>query len=470
VDGVERASSIAPANFGATQNAGQPFRAGHYAYYDGYNGFVEFPGTLDDVSLSLSLHSAERISRDMDSTPGLRIAAYSPREVFRGTAGSPASTTITLTGWGLDGATARVLQNGQPIDVAATVLSSSFDQSQVSLSVQSTAPLGAVQLVLSKPGLPDASVDLQINQQTEFAYDSDTRLLWHLNETGDGAVTIVDDTPLAINGTAATVSTKQPGHFGNGRAKANIFSGEDYNALSLGNSSFTAECWMKTGPLVSAYTLVGKDPSDGFYYTTDFALRIIPGGGVRAYVFDVNKNQWRAEMVGHIYDASTGRWQTNLEDNQWHHLAMVVDRAANTLIIYVDGVNRASTPMPANFGAMQDAGQPFRAGHYAYYDGYNGFVEFPGTLDEVRLSTTAHSPAKIIDSMQGTDVNRLNRILPSYLQRGVGPATVTLIGYGLTGASVTTDQPAVTISVTSTSATQVVCSVNVPSSVPVGQL
>jgi hypothetical protein len=470
IDGVERASSTAPANFGATQNAGQPFRAGHYAYYDGYNGFPEFPGTIDDVRLSISAHSAARIVRDMDAVPGLRIAAYTPKEVFRGTVNSPAATTINLSGWGLDGVTARVLQDGQPIDVAATVASSSFLQAQVNLSAQSTAPLGQAQLVLSKPGLPDASVNLQINQQTEYAYDADTRVLWHLNETGDGAVTIVDDTTLGLNGTANTISLMRPGHFGNGRARVNIFSGPDYGALALGSSSFTAECWMKTGPLVTAYTLVGKDPIDGYYYQTDFALRIIPGGGVRAYVFDTNKSQWKAEMLGHIYDQSTGRWQTDLEDNEWHHLAMVVDRTANRLIIYVDGVERASAAMPANFGEMQYAGQPFRAGHYAYYDGYNGIPEFPGTLDEVRLSTTAHTQQKIVASMQGTDVNRLNKILPGYIQRATGPATVTFLGYGLTGATVTTDQPDVTVNVTSSTLTSLVCSVNVPATVPIGQL
>src|SRR4029453_16509424 len=92
-------------------------------------------------------------------------------------------------------------------------------------------------------------------------------------------------------------------------------------ALNFGNNGFTAECWMKTGPLVSAYTLVGKDDDSGHPYYTDFALRILPGGGVRAYVFDTNKAQWMADMPGRIYNPTTGRWRTTLEDNQWHHLA-----------------------------------------------------------------------------------------------------------------------------------------------------
>src|SRR5205085_2424692 len=124
----------------------------------------------------------------------------------------------------------------------------------------------------------------------------------------------------------------KPGHYGLGRANAGIISQADYGAFNLGNSSFTAECWMKTSPQTNAYTLVGKDNDDGYYYYSDFGLRILPGGGLRAAIIDTNKNSWTADV-----SPLTGR----VDDNQWHHLALVCDRTTNRLIIYVDGVERA---------------------------------------------------------------------------------------------------------------------------------
>jgi hypothetical protein len=472
VDGVERASTPAPAGFGAVQNAGQPLRAGHYAYYDGWSGgSANFPGIIDEVRVSTSPHSAERIARDMDAPPGLRIASYTPREIIRGNPGTPLNTAVNLTGWGLDNVTAAVLQNGQPISVTASVVSSAFRQAQVNLSVPSTAPLGIAQLVISKPGLPDAAVELQINQQAELAYDLDTRVLWHLNETANGQITIVDDTQLGLNGTSSSNSLAQVGHIGNGRSKAGVFSAPDFGALTLGSSSFTAEVWMKTGQLTNAYTLIGKQDDGGYYYNTDFALRLLPSGALRAYVIDTGKNQWLAQTVGRVYDRTTGRWQLVVDNNEWHHVAMVCDRTANKLTIYVDGIERASAPTPAGFGPTQNAGQPLRVGHYAYYDGWSGgSADFPGVLDEARLSTTAHTRDQIVAAMQGTDINRVTAIAPWFIQRGSGPVAVTISGYGLSGATITADQPDASVTVTSTSISRLNCTVNVPATVPVGQL
>src|SRR5205807_6959527 len=111
-------------------------------------------------------------------------------------------------------------------------------------------------------------------------------------------------------------STTQPGHFGNGRARTGIVS-DVANSLAFGTNSFTVETWMKTTPVVNAYTLVGKEQEGGYYYNTDFALRLLPSGSVRAYVVDTNKTQWMAEMPGHVYDPATRTWQVTFNDNQW---------------------------------------------------------------------------------------------------------------------------------------------------------
>ena len=143
--------------------------------------------------------------------------------------------------------------------------------------------------------------------------------------------------------------------------------------------------------MTNAYTLVGKDYEDGYYYYSDFALRLLPTGGLRAYVIDTSKAQWMAEMSPFTYE---------VDDNQWHYLALVCDRPNNKLSIYVDGVERASQPAPANFGQVQNAGQPLRAGHYSYYDGWvGGSTSFPGILDDIRVSATPHSAERIARDM-----------------------------------------------------------------------
>src|SRR5205085_11573633 len=167
----------------------------------------------------------------------------------------------------------------------------------------------------------------------------------------------------------------------------------------------------------------------------------LPGGGVRATIIDTNKNSWTAELLGRTYDPTTGRWQVTLDDNQWHHLAMVCDRTTNRLLIYVDGVERANVAKPANFGAMQNMGQPLKAGHYSYYDGWGGGpLTFPGTLDDIRLSNSAHTAERVARDMDSPPGLRIGMYAPREVFRanaGDSPITtqINLTGWGLDGAT-----------------------------------
>jgi hypothetical protein len=477
VDGVERAFSPMPANFGALIKSGQPVRAGHWAVFEEGNiGNEEFPGTIDEVRISHVAHSAARVLADAMSSagPSLRVNSYGPKEIPRNQPGGPVQfTTFTATGNGLDGVTATVVRDGLPLDATVIIDSSSFYQAQLRVSVASTVVPGFAQLVFAKPGLPTAPVDIRISQQSEFATDTDTRLLWHLNETANGSVHVADAGPLGIGGTTDALSVAEPaGHFGYARSKADIFSDADFDALYLGANSFTAECWFKTNPVTRSYSLLAKEDSfGGQNFTPEFSLRLVPGGTLRAYAYDQQFRQWKAEMLGRVYDPTTGRWKPMVEDNEWHHVAMVVDRDAQRMSIYVDGVERAFGAMPANFGALIKSGQAVRVGHWAVFEGGNvGNEEFPGTIDEVRISTTAHSAARVLADALGTDTERVALVQPSYVATGSFAVPVKFTGNGLAGATVTTDQANVPITVTSTSQTEINCLLDVPSTAAIGQL
>ncbi|HJQ33117.1 MAG TPA: LamG-like jellyroll fold domain-containing protein [Pyrinomonadaceae bacterium] len=476
LDGVERASSAPPSGFSAIWNSGQPLRVGKWSYYDeqSFGGNEEFPGTIDDVRISSTAHTAQQIVAGMNGVSGVRVNSYNPQEAPRNrTTGETYSTVITLSGFGLDGVTAALTRNGQPLDSTATVESSTFNQAQVRLSIASGVAAGKAQLVLSKPGA-STSVDVRVTDQSELATDTDTRLLWHMNETGNGAVRIADGGPLGIGGTAGGNSQAQPGHFGGGRSKPVVVADGDYGALYMGSNSFTAECWFKTNPVGRTYTLVGKEDMYGNYYgPPEFAIRLLPSGGLRAQAWDAGFRQWKAEVAGRVYDATTGRWQMIADDNQWHHAAMVVDRANAKMTLYVDGVERASSAAPSGFGALWNSGQPLRVGKWSYYDEQTpsgGNEEFPGTLDEVRISSSAHAADKVLADTLGTDTARVSLTQPAIVQRGTASVAVTFTGYGLTNATVTTDQPLATVAVVSSSSTQLNCLLNVPSGVPVGAL
>ena len=433
VDGIERASSPMPAGFGPLTKSPMPLRAGHWAFGENNaaGGPEEFPGVLDDVRLSNTAHSPARIRADLDGIPGLRINSYGPKEIPRNPVSGPARfTQVSATGFGLDNVTGSVMRDGQLLDVTVIVDNSSYNQAQLTISVASTVAPGLAQLVFAKPNLPVVPVDIRISEVSEFATDPDTRLLWHLNETGNGVVHVADAGPLAIGGTAGSLSLAEPnGHFGGARSKANLASDPDFDALYLGSSSFTAECWVKTNPVTRAYSLIGKEDSfGGSNFTPEFSLRLAPTGNLRAFLFDSQFRLWKAEMTGRVYDPVTGRWKLMIDDNEWHHVAMVADRAAQILSIYVDGIERAFAAMPAGFGPLTKSPTPVRVGHWAFNEdnALGGPEEFPGIIDEVRITGSAQSAAKILANAVGVDTAHVSLVQPTYVPKGSVSLPVTL--------------------------------------------
>ena len=62
--------------------------------------------------------------------------------------------------------------------------------------------------------------------------------------------------------------------------------------------------------MTNAYTLVGKDSSDGYYYYTEYAVRLLPSGVLRAITNDVNRTAWLVDLPAN----ATGDIATWLQD------------------------------------------------------------------------------------------------------------------------------------------------------------
>jgi hypothetical protein len=226
-----------------------------------------------------------------------------------------------------------------------------------------------------------------------------TLVLWHLNEAANGAVAIAgngDGSP-PVGGTGGSNSAPSQGRFDNGRIRAAITGDAASAALGIESSSFTLECWVKTEPAAVNYNLVSKVSGAGST-NTDFALRLLPSGALRAQVFNTAGVEWRVTTPRAAYDSQTAQWLPIIDDNQWHLISMVIDRGAERMTIYVDGVERASAAMPASFGAMRNLNERLRAGIRET----TGALEFPGVLDEIRLVNFARTSAQVRDTWFGT--------------------------------------------------------------------
>jgi hypothetical protein len=102
-------------------------------------------------------------------------------------------------------------------------------------------------------------------------------------------------------------------------------------------------------------------------------------------------------------DPQTGYWQTRVDDNYWHHVALTVDQAGNMLRLYIDGVERASAAKPANFGQLYATGTGWNNSMFATMNA--GEI-----VDEIRLSNYPLTAQEVHDTWFGNDNNPLGQL------------------------------------------------------------
>lgn len=163
-----------------------------------------------------------------------------------------------------------------------------------------------------------------------FTAASNAALVDHYEFEGDG----IDSAGGDANGTVGVNVTFTPGVFGQAAAfpggatiPANMIEVPPADTFDPGTGGFTVAHWVKrnnAGSNVFEQTIDGLNGTGEGYQT--FFLNNAGNNLMRVRLDDVNGNNIVADT------------DTQFNDSDFHHIAFVVDRTANTLTFYVDGV------------------------------------------------------------------------------------------------------------------------------------
>lgn len=372
VDGEERASAQAPADFGSIRNTND------------YRFISKFVGMTDELRVSSTAHTAEQIRQTYQNNV-LKASIVTPRSFERG-----AATEISVTGYKLeDVSVALNTPDGNPVpDAQVQVVGSSANLLRLSVTAGMTAPLGDVSLVLSGSSGQTATVNALIVAPRPFVSATDTLLLWHLDEHGTNYqqnLRILDSGPQIINGTVQYYNTYTAGKFG-GSIDTSVNADDDRGLLAFRNNSFTLNYWVKGGN----YRVQERTLRRGALYSQndDFYVEILNSGGLRAVLYNDAGQVWQAEAAPQGFD---------IYDKRWHLVTVVVERgdsaSQHKLTLYADGEARSVTTAPANFGPVRSTlGSRLRI-----------TSPYGNMIDEVLISNRASTPAQVKDAWIGRD-------------------------------------------------------------------
>jgi hypothetical protein len=190
--------------------------------------------------------------------------------------------------------------------------------------------------------------------------------------------------PIPLTGVANSFSADLTG--GNHR-----YAGTADDGLSqVAFNDFTLEAWVRHAAISGPQTYIGRDDQagqgGGVWTTSGHALVYFQKG---------NNNQFRVEVVtndGRLLPLDSG---VGPQAGVWYHVAAVGNSQNGTLSIYVDGVLRASRSDYSGLAVPQGPASPWSVGRGQWNGNPADFMN--GHLDEIRISSTALSPAQFLN-------------------------------------------------------------------------
>lgn len=216
---------------------------------------------------------------------------------------------------------------------------------------------------------------------------------WRLNESSG---TTAFDSAGGFNGTYNSTQLGQAGYnlvdthtsvrFGSLAAQNSYVGGIPIDFGSAANQSFTVEAWVKGGvPSTDAGLITKGTGSGGEQFNLDC------GGGGHAYRFFVRKDDGGAVLA-------SGNVPPN---NQWQHVVGVLNRAAGTVLLYVNGVlNTSNTNFPTeNYRGVLRSANPMSIGSRQSGTG-NYDNQFVGNMQDVAVYNYALPAARILAHYQ----------------------------------------------------------------------
>ncbi|MBI2486545.1 MAG: thrombospondin type 3 repeat-containing protein [Deltaproteobacteria bacterium] len=157
--------------------------------------------------------------------------------------------------------------------------------------------------------------------------------------------------------------------------------------LNFGTSSFTIDAWVR----IDSTSLAADD--------SVVDKRDLPTSVHKGYLLDVLGPPFvpagSKQLRMNVYDGSIQviANANPITDSNFHHVAGVVNRVANTVSIYIDGVLQQTTPLPVGFGSVSNTKRLF-IGHQTT-DTPTGVQPFNGVIDELEFYDRALSASEI---------------------------------------------------------------------------
>lgn len=243
----------------------------------------------------------------------------------------------------------------------------------------------------------------QLFDSAEYSADANTAMLLHLNETNPGRASDISGNNNYGYGFANVVD----GKFGFAR---DILSDNveisSSPSLEVANNSFTLEAWIHLNDPTQTVEIFRKD-----YDSRGYVVDMIPSDGkVRVTLTDEFSNQ--AQLFS----------TRSIVDEQWHHIAVMVNQDAAKLILFIDGVQDTTVSTSSLTGLIDGAGG-LRLGPYvdggamvqkapkyeaeavrSVKSNMSAIFEPHALIDEVRISSNNRNPNEFYLQLPPKDI------------------------------------------------------------------